>query len=50
MSQSGKGDKRRPVLVSEKKVQSNWDKTYGKKEKKNEKQADINLVDNSTSR
>ena len=33
----GKGSTRRPLLISEKEVENNWDKIFGKKEKFNRK-------------
>ena len=35
---SGKGDRRIPAQVPDKQVEDNWNKIFGKKKKKNEKQ------------
>ena len=46
---AGKGDHRRRALVSEKKVQANWDKVFPRKEKKNERKNSDYSTDSSSS-
>ena len=38
MSQNGKGDKRRPLKITQKEFENNWDKVFKKKNKEFEKE------------
>jgi hypothetical protein len=45
MSHGGKGDSPRPYSVDQKTFESNWEATFGKKQKQQETQPEDQLID-----